>query len=271
MADLSSQVVWLMVLNGVLSVFGTVMNSTVAFVIFKNKDLRKGLNLFILSLSLADLLSNILAQPIYIYLLLREAEDHLDMLKSIFQFFAFVSLHASTNNLAAITLYRLRALSRLFRHIILISRKQAWFVLITVWLAAGIAAVIFNIEPGKSAAKYVHVTVILAWIGSYAGIFWFVRQHKRRIASQEGIPTSPVMIASLKYESEAAKTSAILVGSSLICFVPDVVFDFLGGVDAIRLAWGYTVLFASAVINPCVFVWRSQQFRTTFRKTIRCF
>ena len=246
------------------------MNSTVAFIIFKNKDLRKGLNLFILSLSLADLLSNVLAQPVYIYLLLHEGENNLDTVKIILHFVAFASLHASTNNLAAITLYRLRALSRLFRHIILISRKQAWFVLVIIWLAAGIAAIIFNIEPGKSAAKFVHAMVILAWVGSYTGIYCLLRKHKRRTFSQEGIPTNPAMLASLTYESEAAKTSAILVGSSLICFVPDVVFEFLGSVDRTRLSWGYTLLFASAVINPCIFVWRSQQFRLAFRKTVKC-
>lgn len=266
----TTRVISLSVLNGFLSVFGSIMNFMVAFVIFKNKDLRKGLNLLILSLSLADLLTNSLAQPIYIYLLINETENNLHTLKRTFQFFAFVSLHASTNNLAAITLYRLRALSRLFRYIILISRKQAWFVIVIVWIAAAMLAVIFNIEPGKSAAPYVHLIIILAWVGSYAGIFWLVRQHKRRIMSKEGIPSSPFMMASLKYESEAAKTSAILVSTSLVCFFPDLVFDFLGSADKNRLLWSYTLLFAGAVINPCVFVCRSQQYRTAFRKTLRC-
>lgn len=262
-----ARVVGLSIFNGVLSAFGSVMNFTVAFVIFKNKDLRKGLNLLILSLSLADLLTNVLAQPMYIYLLVNEKEKNLHALKKVFQFFAFVSLHASTNNLAAITLYRLRALSRLFRHIILITRKQAWFVILIVWMLAGIMAVTFDIEPGKSAAPFLHLAVILAWIGSYTGIFWLVRKHKQRMMSKNGIPSSPFMMANLKYESEAAKTSAILVGTSLICFLPDVVFELLGKADEVRLLWCYTLLFASAVINPCVFVCRSQQFRSAFRKT----
>lgn len=154
-----ARVVGLSIFNGVLSAFGSVMNFTVAFVIFKNKDLRKGLNLLILSLSLADLLTNALAQPMYIYLLVNEKEKNLHALKKVFQFFAFVSLHASTNNLAAITLYRLRALSRLFRHIILITRKQAWIVIVIVWMLAGIMAVTFDIEPGKSAAPFLHLAV----------------------------------------------------------------------------------------------------------------
>lgn len=266
----STRVISLSILNGFLGVFGTLMNFTVAFVIFKNKDLRKGLNLLILSLSLADLLTNVLAQPIYIYLLVNETAANLYTLKKVFHFFAFVSLHASTNNLAAITLYRLRALSRLFRHLILISRRQAWCVIVIVWLAAVIMAVVFDIEPGKSAAPYIHLVVILAWIGSYAGIYWLVRQHERRITSKEGIPSSPFMMANLRYESEAAKTSAILVGTSLICFFPDVVFELLGSADKTRLLWSYTLLFANAVMNPCVFVCRSQQFRTAFRKTFRC-
>ena len=270
MAGNSVRVLGLVTLNVVLSVFGTGINSTVVFVISKNKELRKGLNLFILSLALPDLLSNILAQPIYIYLLLNGEKSDLTTLKKFFQFFAFVSLHVSTNNLVAITLYRLRALSRFFRHIILISRNQAWFVLVIVWVAGGVSAVVFNTEPGKAAAKYLHVIVIVAWICSYAGIFWLVRKDKHQIAAKKDFPTTPALMASIKYESEAAKTAAILVGSSLICFVPDVVFEFLGNVDHIRLSWGYTVLFASAVINPCIFVWRSQQFKTALRKTVRC-
>lgn len=266
----ATRVISLSILNGLLSVFGSVMNFTVAFVIFKNKNLRKGLNLLILSLSLADLLTNALAQPMYIYLLVNEEKNDLYTVKKVFQFFAFVSLHASTNNLAAITLYRLRALSRLFRHVILISRQQAWCVIVTVWVMAGIMAVTFNIEPGKSVAPYVHLVVISAWIGSYAGIFCLVRKHKRRIMSNEGIPSSPFMMANLKYESDAAKTSAILVGTSLVCFFPDVVFELLGTADENRLLWCYTLLFSSAVMNPCVFVCRSQHFRAAFRKTVQC-
>ena len=72
-----ARVVSLSILNGILSAFGSVMNFTVAFVIFKNKDLRKGLNLLILSLSLADLLTNVFAQPMYIYLLVNEKEKNL--------------------------------------------------------------------------------------------------------------------------------------------------------------------------------------------------
>ena len=266
----STRVISLSILNGLLGVFGTVLNTTVVFVIFKNKDLRKGLNLFILSLSLADLLSNVLAQPIYIYLLAHGTESDLHNLIKVFHFFAFVSLHASTNNLAAITLYRLRALSRLFRHLILISRKQTWCAIVSVWSAAVTMAVFFDIEPGKSAAPYIHLLVILAWIGSYAGIYGLVRQHKQRISSKEGMVSCPFMMANLKYESEAAKTSAILVGTSVICFFPDVVYELLGVAEKTRLQWAYTLLFANAVINPCVFVCRSQQFRRAFRKTCRC-
>lgn len=265
----STRVISLSVLNGLLSVFGTVLNTTVVFVIFKNKDLRKGLNLFILSLSLADLLSNVVAQPIYIYLLAHETETDHYKLKA-FHFLTFVSLHASTNNLVAITLYRLRALSRLFRHIILISRKQTWCAIVTVWSAAVIMAIVFDIEPGRSAAPYIHLVVILAWLGSYAGIYGLVRQHKHRISFKEGMASCPFMMANLKYESEAAKTSAILVGTSVICFFPDVVYELLERAEETRLQWSYTLLFANALINPCVFVCRSQQFRRAFRKTCGC-
>lgn len=53
-------VISLLILNGFFGVFGIVLNIIVVFVIFKNKDLWKGLNLFILSLLLVDFFSNVL-------------------------------------------------------------------------------------------------------------------------------------------------------------------------------------------------------------------
>lgn len=244
------------------------MNLLVVFVICKNQNLQKGLNLLILSLAVADFMNCAISQPMYVYSVLI-GKVQTSSSQQAFIIVAFITLHASTSNLVAITLHRMKALSRPFTHLLLVSKKQVLIAVTLVWLLSVCVGVFFATESGKVVAVYFHLGVTIAWIGGYIGLFWLVKQHKRKIVSLEGSPTSQFQTASLEYESEALKTSAILVGSSLLCFFPDIVLDFIGRADESRMAWGFTILFLSSSLNPCLFIWRSHQFRTVLGKTFR--
>lgn len=267
---MESKVIVLAVLNSVLSVFGSIMNSVVVFVISTNKNIQKGLNLLILSLAVADFMNCAIAQPLYVHAVLNYKKEA-STFQQAFIVFAFVTLHASTTNLLAITLHRMKALSRPFTHLLLVSKKQVLIAVSLVWFLSICVGVFFATESGKQVAAYVHLAMTIAWIGGYIGLFWLVKKHQRKIVSLGGSPTSQFQFqtASLEYEREAMKTSAILVGSSLLCFFPDIVFDFMGRADESRMAWGFTILFLSSSLNPCLFIWRSHQFRTVLEKTLR--
>ncbi|KAL9975419.1 hypothetical protein ACROYT_G012580 [Oculina patagonica] len=259
----------LAVVNSLLSVFGSLMNLVVASVIVKNPILQKGLNLLILSLCVADFMNCAISQPMYVHALLNSLEVT-STFNFVFTIIAFVTLHASTTNLVAMTLYRMKALSRPFTtRLLLVSKKQVLIAITLVWIMSIIIGVFFATNAGKLVAAYVHLAMTLAWIAGYVGLFWMVKQHKTKIVSLEGSPTTQLQTASLQHESEASKTSAILVASSLICFFPDIVLDFMGQADESRLAWGFTILFLSSSINPCLIVWRSHQFREVLAKTMR--
>lgn len=265
-----SRVIALASLNLLLSIFGTVMNSLVAFVILKNKNLQKGLNLLILSLSTADLLNCVVAQPMYVHAILY-CTDEASTFQLALMVVALITLHASTANLLVLTLYRWRALSLRFAHHLLLSKKQVLIAITVVWLLSICAGVFFATSLGKLVSPYLHLAMILTWVAGYIGLFRLVQKRKRKIASLEGSPTSQFQTASLEYENEAVKTSAILVGSSLICFLPDLTFEFMGRADENRLAWVFTVLFLSSCLNPCLFIWRSHHFRTALGKAFHHF
>ena len=163
----------------------------------------------------------------------------------------------------------MKALARPFTHFLLVSKKQVLISIALVWIASIIVGVFFSTDAGKLVAAYFHLAITLAWISGYVGLFWLVKQHKTKIVSLEGSPTTQLQTATLQYESEAAKTSAILVASSLACFFPDIVLDFMGRADESRMAWGFTILFMGSSINPCLIVWRSQQLRQALGKTVR--
>lgn len=258
-----------MVFNSVLSVFGSLMNLVVAFVIVQNPNFQKGLNLLLLSLCVADFMNCAMSQPMYVHAILNNSDETDSIYTLVFTIIAFITLHASTTNLLAMTLYRMKALSRPFTHFLLVSKKQVLISIAMVWIASITVGVFFATDAGKLVAAYFHLAMTLAWIAGYAGLFWLVKQHKTKIISLEGSPTTQLQTASLQYESEAAKTSAILVASSLACFFPDIVLDFMGRADESRMAWGFTVLFMSSSINPCLIIWRSQQFRQVLGKTVR--
>lgn len=258
----------LAVVNSLLSVFESSMNLVVASVIVKNPNLQKGLNLLILSLCVADFMNCAISQPMYVHALLNSLELT-STFNLVFTIIAFVTLHASTTNLVAMTLYRMKALSRPFTHLLLVSKKQVLLAVTLVWIMSITVGVFFATDAGKLVAAYVHLAMTLAWIAGFVGLFCLVKQHKTKIGSLEGSPSTQLQTASLQHESEASKTSAILVASSLICFFPDIVLDFMGQADESRLAWGFTILFLSSSINPCLIIWRSHQFREVLSKTVR--
>ena len=264
------KLIFLAVFNSLLSVFGSLMNLLLAFVIVHNPNLQKGLNLLLLSLCVADFMNCAISQPMYVHAILDNSDaDTASTYYLVFTIIAFITLHASTTNLVAMTLYRMKALSRPFTHFLLVSKKQVLFVIALVWTASTTVGVFFATDAGKLVAAYFHLAMTLAWIAGYVGLFWLVKQHKTKIVSLEGSPTTQLQTASLQYESEAAKTSAILVASSLACFFPDIVLDFMGRADESRMAWGFTILFMSSSINHCLIIWRSQQFRQVLGKTVR--
>ena len=264
-----ARIIVLTVLNGILAVFGSCMNIFVFVVIFTNAELQKGLNLLIVSLAASDLISCLVAQPMYMYYL--TSSEHRVTFMDAFQVLSFISLHASFSNLIGITFYRMRALSRPFTHLLMVSRAEVVAVITGLWVASIIVGVLFSVHPTKLASPYCHVAMILALVATYARIFWVAKQKKKKVAAEVGSAHYSFRAASLSHENAAAQTSAILVGSSLLCFLPDVVLDLFGLAESSRLAWGYTLLFASSSLNPCVYIWRSEQFRQAYRRTFRSF
>ena len=258
----------LCVLNGILSLSGSFANLLVLLVVLKNSELQKGLNLFIASLCCSDLLICSLAQPMYIYHLVYKTYPSLYY--TVLNFLSLVFLHASFNHLAGITFHRMKALSRPYTHQLLVSRRRVLGILGIIWVFSAFLGSFAATKPDRGLVlPYLHIAMILSLIAVFVKIFFMVRQHRSKIASQQGWATVKVQSAAIAYQNEAAKTSAILVGSSIICFLPDVILESLGMADLTRVRWGYTLLFASSAFNPLVFIVRSSQFRAALRKTWR--
>ncbi|KAJ7369903.1 hypothetical protein OS493_035682 [Desmophyllum pertusum] len=251
-----------------LNIFGTCMASLVILAILQNAELQKGLNLLIVSLTAADLVNCLIAQPMYVYYL--SNDDNSSSYIIAFEIIAFIGLHAVFSNLMTITYHRMKALSRPFYHLLLVSRKNLLVFITLTWVVSIIVGVVFRTYPGKVAGAYVHAVMILCLIFTYIRILWVTRKRRRgKIAQQAGTANYHQQAATMEQENAAAITSAILVGTTLMCFLPDVVLDLMGEGEVNRLMWTYTLLFASSALNPCIVIWRNQQFRRTLLQMLR--
>lgn len=260
--------IFLVVVNGLLSFIGIIVNVLVVLVVFRNQQMRNELNLLITSLSAADIVVCFAAQPMYmVTLCIDESEEF----KFVFEFVAYIGLHASFNSLTGITINRMAVLLHPFSYTMSHHRKRLYVGIIGgIWVSSVILAYYFTTDSGRAISAHVHAVMFSMFIFSYAYIFWVARKQVRKISSQMQSVSFNHKATKIQSEKSAAKTSAILVTSSLMCFLPDIVFDYLRMVDEMRFQWLFTLLFLSSAINPCIYVWRNERFRLVLLRTIYC-
>lgn len=264
----ATEVIFLIVVNCLLSLTGIIVNFLVVLVVLKNREMRNELNLLITSLSVADMIVCLVAQPMYIVTLSCKASEGF---KYAFELIAFIGLHASFNSLTGITVNRMAVLLHPFSYTMSHHRKRLYVgILGGIWFTSVILAYYFTTDLGREMTPYVHTFMFSMFIFSYGYIFWVARKQVRMISSQMQSVSFNHKATKIQSESSAAKTSAILVSASLVCFFPDIVFDYLHIVDEMRFSWSFTLLFLSSSINPCIYVWRNERFRLALLRTIHC-
>lgn len=266
----SARVISLCIINSFLGVFGSAMNILVTVVILQNAELQKGLNLLIVSLTAADLINCLVAQPMYVYYL--SNGDVSNAFLVAFELIAYIGLHAVVSNLITITYHRMKALSRPFSHLLQVSRKGLLVGIVLTWMVSIIVGVVFAPSlPGEAAGAYFHAVMIALLVVTYMRILWVSRRKRGQIAEQVGTASYHHQAATMDQENAAAVTSAILVGTTLLCFLPDVVQDLMSWREAIvnRRLWTYTLLFSCSAFAPCIVFWRSQQLRTALLHTMQ--
>lgn len=265
---IGTEVIFLVVVNGLLSFIGIIVNVLVVLVVFKNQQMRNELNLLITSLSVADIVVCLAAQPMYMVTLCIEESGEF---KYAFELVAFIGLHASFNSLTGITINRMAVLLHPFSYTLSHHLKRLYVCIIGgIWVSSVILAYYFTTDSGREISAHVHAVMFSMFIFSYAYIFWVARKQVRKISSQVQSVSFNHKATKIQSENSAAKTSAILVTSSLVCFFPDIVFDYLRMVDEMRFEWLFTLLFLSSAINPCIYVWRNERFRLVLLRTIHC-
>ena len=250
----------LSIINGGLSVFGSVMNLFVILVIFKNRELQNELNILMASLATADFLVACFIQPTYVAYL--NTTEPGTTFRDFLEISTLITGHASFNSLLGITINRMWVLCTPFSNALFIQWRRLGAILAAIWLSSIGMGIFFHTDIGKHTSPYIHAVMFLVFVITYAYIFWIAWKQTKKITSQAQSLSYNHRSTKVKTEKSAARTSALLVGSSMLCYLPDIVYDFLRELDQMRFSWGFTLLYLSSSLNPCIYVWRTQVFRS---------
>ena len=252
-------------LMAVVGVLATGGNFLILLVFYKNMSLRTTSNKIIISITLADFLTGVIAVPIFAALLLAP-QPELDCAWAIS---AQVLVPASVLSVAVLSFERMKRIQRLndFR----ISNKVLHSILAIVWLVSLLLAIL----PMAGTFIYGIVVFVFGLIGllviivSYGGLFFFLRKHGMHNSSSEQIENARVI-----RERKAAITAIIIVTCYLLTTLPAIIEKVIDGThqyenNSVRGKAGIlatSALFSNSVFNPILYVLRMPELRKEIKR-----
>ena len=284
----------LIAINATSAFCGTLANALIILTIFRSQELRSLTNYFVASLSIMDLLSCIVCQPLFIHSLV---VGKLTVALSVFSFF---SIFGTLNNLIAVTIERYTAIYHPMKYYIWITEGRVCAVIIVAWSAAVVMSVLVNVDitPRFIGPCYIFITGVimtLVYLRVYITVRRKARQthvicntvwlHKRSTPSHAGhtrtagqsravhaIITNQVRSTpSVQIqEKKTTKTIGLILGCFFICWLPFIFIPALTMQGKKRtIAYMETMAFLSACVDPFVYFWIMPHFRKFLPRALK--
>lgn len=266
--------------SSLLAVVGNILILT-AFI--KTPSLHCTSNYFLVSLSLADLLVGLLINPLYIALTTLNlwVTDH--PLYIAENFLWIHTLMATTFSLAAVSIDRYLAITRVFDYVELVTTQRCVKTIVSIWFASIIFGSTALYTPKTHNSILWTICLVLTFgipliiiMLCYYKILKTARYQARQIASLQSDNNKR---KEYLRNSKAAYTIGIIIGCFVILFTPSFIFACieLSTSDVCRKRiiyrhwlWGIWVSYLSSAINPWIYAIRSMEFRNAIKRIIKC-
>ncbi|XP_068718851.1 QRFP-like peptide receptor [Montipora capricornis] len=283
----SECIAWLTVLN-IEAVAIVTMNALTIIIYLKERILRKRSIYLVISLAVADMF--VAYNLIGISLLLGNECNFwkINLFRSFEIFIVTSSLAyffpaASVANLAAISLERMHATFRPFKHR-LIKKKIFGAAVAGVWFTAALStAIVFSIFfQGRSDITFLYHMQASYYLFLFCCLFIMVVSYTS-IATKFYCGTHPQLHGAIRRERKLTKTLFIITIVSLILAMPFTIFWFLVCVTLgemsetisyetwLRLFYSLRcLLYANSVINPLLYALKMPEFKRALFLLLRC-
>ena len=273
------QLIFLLVLNSVLSITAFLENAMILVALRKESSLYPPSKLLLCCLATTDLCVGLISEPLYVTELLTVVNERWNICRyvSAAVFISGITLSGlSLAILTTISVDRLLALLLGLRYRQVVTLKRTYTTVIT----CGLVSAAFS-------TTYFWNSLIILWsivivislclatsIFAYTKIFLTLRRHQTHVQDQTQQPnqTSPLNIARYK----KAVSSAIWLQLTMVaCYLPRGIVAALSTnnelFSSVFLAREYTVtlVFLNSSVNPIFCCWKIEEVRQAVRDTIR--
>ena len=274
------------VFNSFLSYTAVILNIVTIHVIRKTASLPKPLRTLLLSLAVSDVGVGLLAQPLYISLLVSRLQQiRIDCIShKVFLAVMHIFSISSFLNVAAISMDRFLTVHLHLRYQDLVTHKRVIATVISIWiLSVIISSVVFWFQ--------LVTIIVLIWLVSMTiclilvpFVCWRIRivlkRHKNQIQSlqiqevQQGVQNGDFSDF-LRLRKSAIGIFYVCI-VLLICYLPYYILSIihlapsLGSISSHK-SWDYatTLFFLNSSLNPVIYCWKMGPIRRTLIDILR--
>lgn len=267
--------------SGIFAFFG---NAVVLVSIIKTRSLQTLSNFFLASLSTADLVVGLIINPLYITVTsLGVWTNTTHPLYKMENFMWIQSLIATTFSLAAVSVDRYIAVTRVFRYQEIMTKSRCITSIVFIWLFSVVFASSTLYTPETNSSLLWTICLISSFglpfiviIFCYFHILKTSRYQARRIASLHSHDVKKRK--DVLRNHKATYTIGIIILVFVSFFTPNFVFSILALTTSNNCTmnriyrnwlWSLWILFTSSAINPWIYAIRSTEFRTAMKRVLR--
>ena len=274
------------VFNSFLSYTTIILNIVTIHAIRKTALLPKPLRTLLLSLAASDVGVGLLAQPLYIFILVswlnRKRIDCISYkrLMAIMKFFCVSSLF----NVVTISVDRFLAVHLHLRYQELVTHKRVIAAVISIWLLSAIISSSVFWDPLLFSSRVIGLVIMTVCLIVVVIVYWRIyivlKRHKNQIQSlqiqevQQGVQNGDLSNF-LKLRKSALGTFYVCI-VFLICYLPSYILSFLFLARLLSpisfyeaLLYTTTLFFLNSSLNPVIYCWKMGPIRRTLMDIMR--
>lgn len=281
------------VLNALLFVPNILGSALILKTMWQNPNLELPNHVYLISLSLADLITGLVVQPLYVMHKVAWLYDmwSLDCIpRVITELVAWISAAVSCSCIGLISIDRMLALKLHLKYQYYVTRKRAVQVTVVTWVQLIILSFsrffMADIGPFVIFGVIGILLGILMVFASYLQIYKYMRHHQKKIAVQ-AVPASFVSstvngdatygigrTVKVKALWRSAMNLAYVVGLYVIVYLPFVasLIAFLVHGQTLVVDISYditrTLIFCTSVFNPLLYCWKIKDIKIEVNKTL---
>ena len=255
-----------------------------AILIDPNKDLKSPFNYFVANLALCDLFVGFIVDPMSAAYHYSEGSARKYPMKLVYLHIPyFISSTASVLSLAALTVDRFWAITSPLSYRIKLNPKRAGFAALGIW-AFSICFPFIYLSTGYLTYAFVfaHTVIIATFLVMLLTYLKIFRVFKLKVQEWDNLnqssKDSQAKRQAMKWEQKVTKTFLIVLAFFLACYLPSCICIYITNLcsscSCISIHWArdvhFLLILANSGVNPFVYAWRLEKFRTAFVKLLTC-